>query len=135
MLPSKRMHRNAKLVALFALALVAGNAQCVIACGLEHSRPAEAPQSHCHHKGTPDNGTPDKSTPTKDQPTSAPCAHDISIVDSSANTSIAPPMLALVAKYSAPVTTETPQHSFHTGIEGDISPPSCSLSLISVLQI
>jgi hypothetical protein len=114
-----------KIVALFAVALVAGNSQCLAACASEHCRPAEAPPSHCHQKSAPD----------KEQPTSAPCSHDITIVDTSAKTITAAPEQALVATYNIPLVAEAPRYSFHTWVIADISPPTLSLSSISVLRI
>jgi hypothetical protein len=119
------MYWLSKMLVLFAATLVAGNAQCVTACAFEHCRQTEAPPPHCHHKTTPDKG----------QPTSAPCSHDISIVDTSVKTTTTAPVLALVVTYSVPLVAEAPQLSFHTRGDVDISPPAPSLSSISVLRI
>src|SRR5437867_8330990 len=114
-----------KIAALFAVALVAGNSQCLAACASEHCRPAEAPPSHCHHKSTPD----------KEQPTSAPCSHDITIVDTSAKTVSATPEQVWAVTYDIPLVSAAPPLSFHKWVNAESSPPTPSLSSISILRI
>ena len=114
------------MLALFAALLIAGNAQCVIACGFERCKSAEAPPAHCHQKSAPDKGR---------QPASAPCSHAIANVDTSALTVKIVPAHLLAAVLSAPLFIEVRQFFFHSPVEIDISPPLPILSLISVLRI
>jgi hypothetical protein len=114
-----------KIVALFAVTLVAGNAQCITACAFEHSRVAEAPPAQCHHK----------STPTKEQPASAPCSHAVTIVDTSAKIIPAASEQALVATSNISLVAEAPQRCLHTRVDVDISPPAPGFSSISILRI
>ena len=114
-----------KMVALLSLVLLAGNAQCVTACALEHYRPAKAQPTHCHHKKLPD----------KEHPTSAPCSHDITIVESSAKAITADSDQAFPATYCVSLVAEADVHCLGTRVEADISPSTPPLSLISVLRI
>ena len=114
-----------KMVALLALALLAGNAQCVTACALEHYRPAKAQPTHCHHKKLPD----------KAPSTSAPCSHDITIVESSAKAITAAPEQAFTATFCTPPVAEADLQCFGTRVEADLSPPTPNVSSISVLRI
>ena len=119
------MHWVSKMAVLFVATLVASNAQCAAACAFEHCWPAQGPPSHCHHKTTPGKG----------QPATAPCSHDISIVNTSAKTIGIVPGQVFAATANAPLVGTVTQLCFHTRVDADISPPAPRLSSISVLRI
>lgn len=114
-----------KTVALLALALLGGNAQCMTECTLKEFGPAKTQATHCHHKNNP----------VKEHPNSVPCSHDITIIESSENTISAAQEQAFVMTSSIQLVAEDVLRSFGTLVETEISPPTPNPSSISVLRI
>ena len=119
------MHWISRVVVMFAVILIIGNAQCAIACAFEHCGPSAAQSSHCHPKTIPDKG----------QPASAPCSHDISIVDASVKNLAITMDLAFFGPFNTRVIAESIENCFSAFVETTPSPHGPDLSLISILRI
>jgi hypothetical protein len=118
------VHLAAKLVVLFASALVAANAQCAVDCALEQCGPARAPQTHCHHEGMPDK-----------EPAKPACPYPISIVDNNTNQFTVVPVPAFVPDLVFVAPIATPGRARYGSVENDISPPVPLRASLSVLRI
>ena len=119
------MHWGSRLAVLFAATLIAGNAQCMAACAIEHCAPAQSAPTHCH-----------PTAPDEGPPTNAPCSHDMSVEDASGKTAVTVPVQVFVTAVSASLGAELPQLQFHPSVEVVLSPPAPTpCSSVSVLRI